>query len=272
MRIAGRRERSLAREWREAIKKSVIPFRVAGYVLFLGAWQLASGRLIAARKLPAPSTIVREIWRLTTSGSLVHHFTPTLTRIVVAMAVVYLVGGVVGLLMGSSRWWESFFRDFVSLLTGIPGLVFVLIFLIIFGVSWTGALIAIVVVNFPFVAIQIWEGIRSIPMDLVDMAQAYDVPRKRVIRRVILPALAPFLFTSLTFSFALTWKLAMLTELFGANRGVGFMMRTSFMRFAIDSLLAWVLAFFVLALAIDQFIFKPMAKRFFRWRVGSFGA
>jgi NitT/TauT family transport system permease protein len=256
----------------KAIATSLISFRVAGYVLFLGGWELASGRLIAERKLPSPHRIVQRIWELTTSGDLAYHFTPTLLRIVVAMLVVYLVGSVVGLLMGASRWWESFFRDFVSLLIGIPGLVFVLIFLIIFGLSWTGALVAIVVVNFPFVAIQVWEGIRSIPTDLVAMARAYDVPRKRVIRRIILPALAPFLFTSLTFSFALTWKLAMLTELFGANRGVGFMMRASFMRFQVDGLLAWVLTFFVLALLVDNFIFKPMERRFFRWRVGSFGA
>ena len=246
-------------------------YRLAGYVLLLGGWQLLATYVFASPLVPGPYKIALNIRDIAVSGDLAEHGSATLIRVAISMGFVFVIGGAIGILMGASRWWEAFFRDFVSLLISIPGLVFVLIFLIIFGFSPVGPIVAIVVTNFAFVTVQVWEGVRAIPTDVVDMSTSFRVPRARVVRSVYIPALAPFLFTALTYSFALTWKLTMLTELFGAQEGVGFMMRVEFSRFSVTGMLAWALTFFIFALLLERLVFQRLSRRFFRWRQGAFG-
>lgn len=246
-------------------------YRVAGYVLVLGIWQALSGNVFEARLLPSPLSIAERIVDLAVTGELWQHASATFERVLLSMFLVFVIGGLIGILMGVNRWWESFFRDFVSLLLSVPGLVFVLIFLIVFGLNPIGPIVAIVVTNFAFVTVQVWEGVRAIPRDVVDMANSYKVPRSRILRRIYIPALAPFLFTALTYSFALTWKLTMLTELFGGNEGVGFMMRVEFSQFSVGGMLSWALSFFIFALLLERIVFQRMSRHFFRWRENSFG-
>jgi NitT/TauT family transport system permease protein len=246
-------------------------YRLLGYAAVLGAWQLASGRLVAPHLLPSPSSIIGEMVEFTGNGLLVTHFTASFQRIGISLFLVFVLGGLVGIAMGLSRFFENAFRDVLSVMLSIPGLVFVLMFLIIFGLDPRGPIVAIVVTNFAFVAVQVWEGVRSVPTDLIGMASAFQVSRGRMLRKVVLPAIAPFLFTALTYTFALTWKLSMLTELFGGNAGVGFMMRYEFSTFSMRGMLAWALAFFIVAIILERAVFNQMARRFFRWRVESYG-
>lgn len=249
---------------------STLPWRILGYVLFLGAWQYTSTFLVASHILPSPVNIVLEMAEIVTGGDFAVHFGATLQRLVISLPLVLLIGTVVGLAMGLSWWWEAFFRDLVSILLSIPGLTLVLIFILVFGLSPLGPIVAIVVTNFAFVTVQVWEGVKALPKDLTDMASGFRVGRARVLRHIVIPALAPYLFTAGTYAFTLTWKLAMLSELFGSSRGVGVMMRLAFWEFNVTGVVAWALLLFVFALAIERLVLQRLSNRFFRWRMASF--
>jgi NitT/TauT family transport system permease protein len=191
-------------------------------------------------------------------------------RTFIALPIVFVLGAAVGTVMGLSKWWESFFRDIVTMLLSLPGLILVLIFVLIFGLNPIGPILAIVLTNFGFVSIQVWEGVKALPSDLVDMAAAFDVSRKRLLRHIVLPALAPYLFTAFTYAFTLTWKLAMLSELFGGNAGVGYRMRIEFWEFSVSGVLAWALMLFAILLAVERLLLSRIERAVFRWRTASF--
>jgi NitT/TauT family transport system permease protein len=247
-------------------KRSMIWYRIASYAIVIGIIELVSGTVFDEFKLPAPSKVAGNLLKIARTGELWVQSSATLQRVGISMVLIFIVGGTIGLAMGFSRWWEDALRDLINTLISIPGLVFVLICLIVFGLRPTGAIVAIVLTNASFVAVQMWEGIRAIPRDLISMSQSYKVSRARTLRHVILPALAPFLFTALTYSFALTWKLAMLTELFGSSRGVGFKLRVEFAQFDIAGMLSWALTFYIFAILVERLIFQRLSRRFFRWR------
>lgn len=249
---------------------STLPWRILGYVVFLGLWQYTSTFLVASHILPSPLNIVREMGEILTGGEFAIHFWATMQRALISLPLVFVIGTVVGLAMGLSWWWEAFFRDLISILLSIPGLTLVLIFILVFGLSPLGPIVAIVVTNFAFVTVQVWQGVQSLPKDLLDMASGYRVGRMRVLRHVVIPALAPYLFTAVTYAFTLTWKLAMLSELFGSSRGVGVKMRLSFWEFNVTGVVAWALLLFVVALAFERLVLQRLADRFFRWRTASF--
>ena len=251
-----------------------IPFevrwRALGYVVLLGGWQLLSTYVVASHILPSPVTIVGEMGRVITSGQFLTHFGATVQRTFVSLPLVFVLGAAVGLAMGLSRWWEAFFRDFITVLLSIPGLIIVLIAILLMGLSPWGPILAILVTNFAFVTIQVWEGVKDRPRELLDMAAAFGVAPRTRMRHIVLPALAPYLFTAFTYAFTLTWKLAMITELFGASQGVGFRMRAEFWEFNVAGMLAWALLLFVIALAFEKLVLKRVERHVLRWREASF--
>jgi NitT/TauT family transport system permease protein len=238
--------------------------RLAGHLLVLGLWQFASGRLVAAFTLPAPTTIAAAMGEIITSGLFWKHFSATLHKIVVGGFLAFVVGLAVGVLMARPLA-EAFMRHAVVGLLNTPGLVFVLVATMIFGFHPLGPITAIVITSFPFVTINVAEGVRAIPKDLLDMARAFDVTEPRRLRHVVIPFLAPYTFAALRYGISIAWKIAALTELFGSAAGVGFMIRREFELFSMSGLLAWILLFCAFALLLESLLQLGM-RRCLRWR------
>ena len=50
-----------------------------------------------------------------------------------------------------------------------------------------------VVFVFPYVAVNVFEGVKNIDRELLDMGRAFKVQRSAMIRRIVLPSLTPYL-------------------------------------------------------------------------------
>lgn len=240
-------------------------WRIAGYVFFLGLWELASGNLMDERLLPGPSTVFETFGRLWASGEVPGAFATTLTRIAIGFSLAFIVGIGIGILM-QNRFLNGFFRDAVTIGVTTPGLIWALITAIIFGNRVAGPIIAIVLTTFAIITVNISEGIKSLPKDLNDMAKSFDVGVVKRNRHIVIPHLAPFTFTAVRFGFSIAWKVTVLTEVFSASQGIGFEMRTATQLFRLDEFLTWILAFYVLALFLDKVVLESIERKFFKWR------
>jgi len=255
-----------AKAKKRAERRSKWIWRLAGYAFFIGLWQFSSTYLVEDFILPAPLTILEEMREIVSTGLLVEHFGATLEKIAIGFAIAFVVGSAVGLLMGTNRWWEAFFSDWVLLMMTTPGLIFVLVAVMIFGLAYIGPVVAVAVTGFPYIAVNLVEGVKAAPKDLNDMARAYGVSRFNHLRHVLIPFLAPFIFTAVRYGFSVAWKVATLTEVIAGNEGIGFMMRTEFQTFSMAGMLSWVLLFFAFALFLERVVLQRQIDRFFRWR------
>lgn len=244
--------------------------RGAGYVLFLVVWQLVATFLLEPYILPSPLRVLAEMWDIVATGVFWQHFLATTIRLAIGFVIAFVLGVGVGVAMGRSRYWDDFFRDYVTLTLTTPGLVFALVCAMVFGLSPLGPIVAIVLTSLPHVTVNVVEGVRAIPADLLDMASAYRVQRSDRLRHVVIPAVAPFLFTAVRYGFAIAWKITALTELFGSSSGVGFKIRTEFTLFSITGVLAWTFFLVGLALIAERLILRRIEIRFFRWRPKAF--
>jgi NitT/TauT family transport system permease protein len=241
-------------------------WRVAGYVSFLAVWQFTSTFLVQDFILPPPAVIAEEMWGIVTSDQLVTHFAATLKNIAIGFGVAFLIGTVIGIAMGRSRWWEAFLGDWVMVTLTTPGLVFALVCAMVFGLGALGPIVAVIITAFSYVAVNVVEGVKAAPKDLGDMARAFNVPHHRVLRHVLLPFLAPFFFTAARYGFSVSWKIATLIEVIVGTEGIGFMMRREFQSFNMAGFLAWVLLFFAFALFLERGVLQRQMNRFYRWR------
>jgi NitT/TauT family transport system permease protein len=258
-------EEDLVRAAKRKDRITTWSWRIAGYVFFLGIWELASGRVMDENLLPGPSTVFRTFGELWATGEVPGAFATTLSRIAVGFAIAFVVGVGIGILM-QNRFLNGFFRDAVTIGVTTPGLIWALITAIIFGNRTVGPILAIVLTTFAIITVNVSEGIKSLPKELLDMGKSFDVSLYKRNRHIVIPHLAPFIFTGVRFGFSIAWKVTVLTEVFAASKGIGFEMRTATQLFRLDEFLTWILAFYVLALFLDKVVLESMERRFFAWR------
>jgi ABC-type nitrate/sulfonate/bicarbonate transport system permease component len=137
---------------------------------------------------------------------------------------------------------------------------------------WVSGLmiVAIVLTSMPHITVNVVEGVKAIPRELLDMARAYNVTGATRFRHIILPAVAPYVFTAVRFGFAIAWKITALTELFGGREGVGIQIRVKFELFSIAGVLAWAFFLVAFALIMERVVLQRLERRFFRWRAQAF--
>jgi len=258
-------EEELVRQARRRERAIRWASRILGYIVFLGLWEFASGRVLEEALLPGPTRIVETFFDLWGNGAILPSFQATLTRIFWGVGLSFIVGAAIGILT-QNKWFDGLFRDGVTIGLTAPGLIWALITAIIFGNRVPGPIIAIVLTTFALVTVNVAEGIRSLPKDTLDMARAFGVNVFDRNRHIVIPHLAPFLFTGLRFGFSIGWKVTVLTEVFASSSGIGFQMRLSQSLFQQDELLTWILMFFLFALFLEKVVLQRFERRFFRWR------
>jgi NitT/TauT family transport system permease protein len=264
-------ERLLAQRRRETRNKWI--WRITGYVVVLLVWEygfqwfmeLISGRALNDALLPGPRRILATFPTLLEDAELFTNFGATLTRIGVGFGFSFIAGSLIGL-FAQNRWLDNFFRDIVVVSLTSPGLVWALTGLIIWGFKPLGWIFAIFMTTFALVSTNISEGVRALPKDLLDMSKAFGVSALDRQRHIVIPHLAPYIFTAIRFGFSIAWKVTVLTEVFSSNEGIGFQMRVSSQLFRLDEFFTWVMSFFVFALFMEKVVLQKFEDRYFRWR------
>jgi ABC-type nitrate/sulfonate/bicarbonate transport system permease component len=190
----------------------------------------------------------------------------SLQRLAIGMVIALIIGTVIGIAMGLSKAVNAFFNDWVVAILAMPNLAWALFCSLAFGFGDIGPIITVVLTGVPFVIINVREGVRNTPTDLFDMARAFDVPRDRVIRQVLLPSLLPFLFAAARYCFALGWKGLVVAEVFGGQDGAGWTIKFWYDAHRAYGVVGYAFLFIIFALVFEKFMFDQLSKRLFRWR------
>src|SRR5262249_50064861 len=135
-----------------------------------------------------------------------------------------------------------------------------------FGISETAPILTIVLIVFPFVVINVWEGTQAMERTLIQMGNVYRADRALMLQKVVVPQLMPYVFSSLRIALSLSWKIALVAEAFGAGSGVGQELINWFQDTRVDMMLAWGVSFMIVMVLIDLFVFRLWARRVFAWR------
>jgi len=228
-------------------------------------WQVAA-MLADSAALPPPAAVAAAAWQHLVDGDLLRDVAITLARVAVAFAAAMLIGSVVGFALGRSRVLDELFDGWLVIALNMPALVTIVLCYIWFGLNEAAAVVAVAVNKAPLVVAITREGARTLDRSLLEMAQLFAIPRGRVLRRIVLPQLAPSLMAAARSGLALTWKIVLVVELLGRPNGVGFQIRSFFNFFDIAGILAYTLVFIAVILAIEACILKPLDRAAGRWR------
>ena len=218
--------------------------------------------------VPGPFDVAPRFATLITSGEWVAPLLETLSRTGVGFAVAFVAGIVIGITTAKVPVFRMTTSPLLRVLLFFPTLILIYIGTSMLGVSGGGyttiALIAGLVVG-PNVAIYMRDGMNDFDPDLTAMADSYRVPTRQRVLEVYLPFLVPPMLAASRIAFSQTWKVVMLSEVFGLPGGLGFQIRSAEDIGDPKRMMAYLIVFIVALLVIEQGI-RILEHRIVKWK------
>jgi NitT/TauT family transport system permease protein len=199
-------------------------------------------------------------------GSSYVQIAATLARLVAAFLFSIVAGTLLGILAGRVKLAFSLLENVVWVFMAVPSIVWVFIFAVAFGISNIVPVAAIAALLTPMILVNVAEGAKSIPADLVEMSQSYKVTRRDRLLNVFLPYLVPYITASARTAFALGIKLVVVAEVVGLAVGVGYEINYWYDRLYMAPIVAWGIVMILIGLIVDYGIFGPLERRVGKWK------
>jgi NitT/TauT family transport system permease protein len=243
----------------------LIGWRLASVAGAIAIWWLIS-LAMPANLLPDPWVSAVTLAKNFTEGDVLPHLAITLGRVAGGLALAMAIGVPVGILMGINARAEKILDIWVMVALTVPSLCYAIICFILLGLNEAATVVAIGLTAAPSVAINLWEGVKTIDFKLVEMARIFETGRPSILARVLVPQVLPYIMASVRMGLGIVWKIAVLVELIGRPNGVGFKLFYWYQLADMAQVLAWTLLFTLVMLAIELGILKLVEQRLFAWR------
>ncbi len=199
-------------------------------VALLVLWELAA-RLgwINAFLFPAPSNIAATIW--TQSGpdgnppyAMPMHVLRSMIRLLAGIALAVVIGTVLGVLIGMTRWARTLFQPLISIFMPVPTLAWTPVLLLLTGIDDRTTIIVVFIAAVFEVIYTIVAGIEMMNVKLFWVARSMGASRLQIFLRVIIPAIFPYLITGMRLGTGYAWRALIAAEMLAASSlGLGFM-------------------------------------------------
>lgn len=224
--------------------------------------QIASG-FVPDYILPSPVAIGQALVELLTKDLM--HVAITLGRLALAIVFSMTVGVSVGLLMGTSKVFGPYLRALVIIDTGIPALSWMLVAVFWFKDPESRIFFILTVILLPFYALNVYEGVRSMSTDWLDMLESFRPTRWQTMRYLIVPHTVPYVLLTTKSVIGYAIRMVIFAELVASAVGIGSRMSFAQSTFRIDQVLAWTLVLVILNL-IFQWVAGLAEKHLLKWR------
>ncbi len=178
---------------------------------------------VPAHLLPPPSDIASALVGLAREGLGTHVLVSSL-RVAAGFAIGASLAIALGALVGISRRAEDLLDPSFQALRAIPSLAWVPLFLIWLGIDEAPKLALIALGAFFPVYMGVVAGIRDVDRKLLEVAAMAGLRPLQLVRRVLLPASLPAVFTGLRNGLSLAWMFMVAAELIAASRGLGYLL------------------------------------------------
>src|SRR5688572_3763170 len=234
-------------------------------IVLLAAWEIAATTVTTPFWISQPSRVFERLVSLSTSGLLFWHVWATLQAALLGLALGAVVGVALGLLLGAYPRVAAVVDPLLMGLNSLPRVALAPLFIIWFGIGLPSKVIlAFSLVVFP-VLINAYQGVRGVDRDLIDVLRTMQASAAQIARRVTIPSTLPWIFAGLRIGLGMSLIGAVVGELVGSNRGVGYYVESAAANFDTTGVFAGLVILMVLTIALSE-LMKLAEARLFRWK------
>lgn len=247
---------------------------LAALAAFVGLWHVASatgvfGRVPVAYArllLPGPGAVWGALCESAASGYLWDQLSVSLVRVAAGFALAVAIGVPLGLAVVLSPWADALIDPFVRLFSPIPGVAWVPLAILWFGLGDRAAIFIITVGSVFPVLVSTAQGVRSVDLTLIDAARMLGARLHQLLLRVFLPSVVPFLVTGFRLGLGFAWRVVIAAEMVGVPRGIGAMLSTGRSTGHTEVTFMTIGILGALMIVAEELVFAPLERRTSHWR------
>lgn len=228
----------------------------------LVVWWL-SARQLPAFVLPGPVDVLAALSRFVTDAAIGSHALISFARVVVSVAIAMVLALALAASVRAMPILEGIVeRRILTFLNSFPSVGWAILGVVWFHISTQTVLFIQIAIILPFCLINALAGFRQIDPDLDELGISLTRNPIRRFVKLMLPLLAPFLVAGLRVAYGICWKIALVSELFGASSGIGYLLMRA--QSASDAAMVFASCLVIVAIygVTDHFFLKPLTKRF----------
>lgn len=248
------------------------PFRAAavGLVAPLAVLVLwaALSRLgwLPAQILPPPEQVWETATTMWREGEIVRHASISLLRVLQGFALGAAAGLLLGIAMGLSPTVEDYVRPLFTAIAQVPALGWIPLLMLVVGIDEALKVLVIGKAALVPVTLNTFAGIRAVPQAHLEVARTFRYDRGQILRRVVLPAAVPPIFTGVRYGLTHAWLALVAVELLASSEGLGYLLVWGRQMFWLDTVIVAMAVIGLIGLAMDRGLGAAEA-RLQRWRV-----
>ena len=231
-------------------------------ITLLVAWQILH-QWAGDTALTAPLPTLEHLWTMVSQKRFLPHLTETGLAFLQALAIAWIGGVGIGVLLGGHRLSGEVAEPILVGLYSLPKITLYPVILLLFGLGMPakvafGALHGII----PVVLFTM-NAVRNVNRTYLRAGRAMRLSPAQMAWHILIPATLPEVFTGLRIGFSLTLLGTMLGELFASQRGLGFLLMTAIDLNDVQTILAIAVLISLFAVATNS-ILLAIDKRLHR--------
>lgn len=236
-------------------------------------WQiLSSSGVIPENRLPSPLGIAGGTAELVTGGlppgyTLAGHFTASLKRVFSGVALAFITGIPLGMVMGYWRRLGDLIGPFVEIIRPVPPLAWVPLAILWFGIGDTSAMFIISLGAFFPILLNTVTGVLSINRKFIEHSIILGAGKRDLFMKVLIPGAMPSIITGVRIGLGIGWMTLVAAEFTGVQSGygLGYMIMTARDIQRADLIIAGMAIIGVTGYLMD-FAIKKIERRLLQWR------
>jgi NitT/TauT family transport system permease protein len=227
----------------------------------LAGWWMMSLKL-PAFVLPGPERVLKALATLFFEPAFLVHTAASASRVVASVLIALALGfGLALLAVRVPLLADVIHRRLLPVLNSFPSVGWAILATVWFPPTSAAVMFVQVMILTPFCLINVAEGLKELDAELVEMARSFGRSRRKILVKVIAPLLAPYLVAAARIAYGVAWKIALVSELFGADSGLGYVMLRAQVVSDAATVFAACLAIVLIFVAGEKLVIDPIARR-----------
>lgn len=204
---------------------------LAAWALLLGAWETGVYLdVLNARILPPPSETIPYLLQNNVSigfgtqkTGLWDSLGVTLGRVALGLSLGFICALTAVILMSESRFLRRLAMPIFQAIAPIAPVAWIPFTIAVIGLGAKSAVFIVFMAVIGSATLSLFAAIERVPLEYLKIAESLQTRRLRLWTRVLLPAIAPAMATSVRLSFFGAWMAVLAGEMAGLNSGLGYM-------------------------------------------------
>lgn len=198
--------------------------------------------------------------------TLIGHTLYSLYRVLVGYVLCAIVGIVLGILMGRVRVIDAIVRPIFNLIRPIPGVAWIPLAILWFGIGETTKYFIIFMGGFANVLLNTYEGTKYVDNRLVGAAKMLGASNRQVFTYIVLPAAVPYIFAGLQVALSTCWMAVLAAEMVCATEGDGFLINAGMNSANTTQILIGMIAIGLVGLLLAS-LMRWLERRLCAWKI-----